>query len=268
MIATAEQLDRFDWNVAERWTDVSDVLQALGGRRFVRAPLRWSRSLESALWNSLRERTPLRIVILWGKGRKDWPDSYESRTARFLAKYAKRVEAVWPAGIRYHVLFADTHAALNGYTATESSRYFAAVRTVLGEQNTFGSLSCLWQKGELSWQAMEQKAGEIKGDEWNEVNEQLNLVAAASRHSVSGKPERLARLYYVVRRAENRILANAFSGYLFATTEGPERSLVLPDLPVLHMFSWQRGRCAKPWNMADETPAPIETACELESCAA
>lgn len=267
MVSTAARHDDRVYRDISSEGRFTDVLQVLNSRRFVRAPLPWSPGLESALRGSSCDQMPLRILILWGKGRKVRPDSYERRTSAFLATFAKRIEAVWPAGVRYHVLFADTHAALNGYGVTEVSRYFAAVRSILGEHNTFDTLSSLWHERGVTWRDMQRTLDAIEHSEWSRVDKQLNLVAAASRYGLWGSPERLARLYYVVRRAESQILADHFSGCLFATMEGPERRPVLPDLPVLHIYSWSRGRCAKPWNVVAGADTPCEATRELQLCA-
>lgn len=166
------------------------------------------------------------------------------------------------------MLFADTHAALNGYSGTASEEYFAAVRSMLGSQNTYGTLSSLWDRAGLTWDSVSQRVLGLKEGEWQEVDTALGLSAAAELHCVGGDPQWSARVYYVVRQAEGRILADAFSDCLYATSEGPDRHRLLPGLPVLHMYSWARGRCARPWNVATahDTLSPVGG--ELASCAA
>jgi hypothetical protein len=81
----------------------------------------------------------------------------------------------------------------------------------------------------------------------------LGLVEAAKRHACVGPAEKVARCYYSVRRAESRLLSDKYAGWAFATSESPERVALLPALPLLHLYSWARGRCAKPWLTIEKT---------------
>ena len=105
-----------------------EVLQALGNRRFVRCSVDRSDDLEATLRTTFARCEPIQVVLLWGKGKKRQPDQAERYATRFLTRYAERVQRVWWPGVRYSVLFADTHAKLNGYDDAESMLYFQRAR--------------------------------------------------------------------------------------------------------------------------------------------
>jgi hypothetical protein len=259
MIAQPIQVDRAVFD---------EVIQALGNRRFLRCPIARSDDLEVAVRTALARSEPIEVVILWGKGNKRQPDLAEKYAARFLARYAERVRRTWSPGVRYSALFADTHARLNGYGDAESQFYFRKVRSILGSVvDKFGFLSDLWGT-EINWDALARRAAVLDDREWVLLDARMNLLRGAVRHSVRGDPVRLARLYYVVRRAEARLLARAFPGCLYGTYEGAERDSLQPDLPVLHIYSWARGRSVRPWNAAIPEARCAEDANALEPCAA
>jgi len=171
-----------------------------------------------------------------------------------MCDYSERVARVWPAGLQYTVLFADTHAELNGYDRSQSERYFRAVSRELRFVSTFGRLSDVWAAADLSWNRLEKLMREQQL-ETERIVTSLDLITAAKRHSLANDPERSARLYCVMRRAENRILAQTYSGYLYATSERRERAALYPEMAVLPLYSWGRGYCVKPWH-ANWPPSP------------
>lgn len=247
---------------------LEEVLQALGNRRFVRCPVDRSDDLETILQTTIAKGDPIRVVLLWGKGRKRQPDSAEQHAAQFMDRYAEGVQHAWWPGVRYSVLFADTHARLNGYDHTESLRYFQRARATLASVvEDFGFLSDLWG-AEIGWDALARQAAALDGREWALLDSRMNLLSGAIRNSVRGEPERLARLYYVVRRVEAALLTRAFSGWLYATYEGPERDSVQPDLPSLHLYSWARGRSVRPWSAVIPEISCPQGANALQPCVA
>jgi hypothetical protein len=220
----------------------------LNNPRFVRAPITldkaWTRLLEQAV----AIRAPIPVLLLWGKGPKEGPDGIDLCAVEFLCRYAAKVAAAWSPGVRFQVLFADTHAAINGYRAEETDVYFTEMRGLLDSvTDEFGTLSEVWRRARRDWTTQIRLEAGLTDESWQDVARSLGLVEAAKRHARVGPPEAVARRYYCLRRAENQWLAEQYSEWAFATCESPERTVLLPALPVLHLYSWARGRCAKPW---------------------
>lgn len=244
------------------------IRHAMSGRRFLRSPLVWNERLERTVQRSLNDESPLRVLLLWGKGSKREPDRAEERAAELLVRYKQAVDAAWPPGLQYSVLFADTHAAANGYEARESNQYFSAVRAFLNATCfSFNLLSEAWDFGGLNWDHVRRYTQSLDDPIWDKLEIRLPLASAAARHSRIGDPEQAARLYVAVRLLENKILSRLFDGYLYATSDAPERWLLCPDLPILHMYSIARGRCGKPWFMTMPHSDEFQAAEPANRCA-
>jgi L-tyrosine isonitrile synthase len=228
---------------------VAEIIRTLSNRRFLRAPLLPTPALQDMIQGSVARGQALSAVLLWGAGTKCEPDLIERLSADFLARYAARVERVWSPGLRFRIVFADTHAEINGHDRFSIERYFSKVRSVLGNVGDFDRLSRCWRFAGLSLPAIEQLEENMDPDEWRHADDQARLVEGAIRNCISGEPRRAARLYYVARREENRILPLLYPSALFVTFEAECRSFLLPDMARIHLFSWARGRCSRPWNV-------------------
>jgi hypothetical protein len=251
-----------------RFQLLEHVIGGLCSRRFLRAPLHRSAKLEAVIRLSIERDSPLEVILLWGKGQKAAPDLAERRATQFLARYATRVAQSWPRGVKYRVFFADTHAAINGYSAAETDRYFRAVANLMGEIGAkYRPLTSLWNQLGLGWRDVSRLAQALDGDAWNRLAKTTGLIPAARRHAPSRQPEVAARFYFAARRLENEALAALYPAALFATSEPPERMMILPSMPVLHLYSFARGRCAKPWHVELPHRRPV-TGEAKNACAA
>jgi len=247
---------------------IAEKIEAvLDNPRFLRAPLDRSRSARTAIDAAVDRKLALPVLLFWGKGLKPLPDSSERQAVRFLARYSESVASVWPAGIAYHVIFADTHAVLNGHAPSVAASYFNAVRSLFGPVRArFESMSRLWRDDGVTWESVHVASRTLSGSAWRRIDEELELTRAASVHAQNRDPAWSARVYYVVRRRENEILSRHFAGWFHATSDSPTRRRLLPDLPTLHTYSMARGRCAKPWFQVSSSAASAGSG--VEPCAA
>jgi hypothetical protein len=186
--------------------------------------------------------------MLWGKGRKQHVDRAEAETCELLLRYRERLTRIWPRAFTIRVLFADTHARINGYPAQEVDRYFQETRQLLENvTRDFGLLSDLWAEVGISEDVVSRRAMHIEAH-WRDLDDHLRLTERAARYSLRSDPEECARTYAATRLLENEALDQMYGGWIYVTSDSHEMAPLLPSLPVIHLYSRARGYCEKPWN--------------------
>lgn len=218
--------------------------------RFSRGPRVLTQELSQAIRDSVAVRVPLAFLMPWGKGRKRSTDHAETLAVEFLARLQVRLREVYPPGFNLTVMLTDTHAAINGYTREETTRYFDAVREALRPLAPgYAFTSELWSRTGITYEAIDAHARAISDSEWERVEQQMHLVDRARRAVARGDAESCAKRYLVARRLENALLEQLYPSSIYVTSDSIQMSPLLPRIATLHLYSRRRGWCEKPWNV-------------------
>jgi len=227
---------------------VREILSVLLSGRFARNPRTLTPALESAVMNCVESNGPLKLLLLWGKGHKDLPDRAETQACQFLLKFRERLTRAWPQAFHLKVLFTDTHAMINGYSSSTIRSYFGATQEVLAPLTTdWGWLSTLWWHAGITYQDVKAAAATDNRD-WADLEESLHLTDRAARYGLSPDHVTCAKTYVAARNLENAIIRREYPDWIYLTSDSVEMLPLLPDMPILHLYSRQRGWCEKPWN--------------------
>ena len=194
--------------------------------------------------NSVADNKSVKFVLYWGKGDRDTVGSPEIEALKILEVIKDRIEKIYAPGAEITIIFTDSHAELNGYTSESIIKYYSSVREMadnLDMKTIFMSKICDFNFDELDVQSrdaeIDSKVLEI-------------LKSSSSKHfNRSADYDQGARLYYVLNQIEKCEVAKKFSDSIFLTYSGSDLDVILPSLPIFHMYSTEKGNSAKPWFM-------------------
>jgi L-tyrosine isonitrile synthase len=146
------------------------------------------------------------------------------------------------------LILTDTHATLNGHSASSMNSYFADVEESARQR---GFETC--RLGDLT-----RAVAEVATADEPVPEETLRrLCASATKwYRGIGSVEDGARQYYRMNMVERRAVELAFPHSIFVTFNGSElRDLFPRNLPIFYMHSLRRGISTKPWFLPAEVVA-------------
>lgn len=204
---------------------------------------------ERAAARAVAEGRPLPFVLYWGKGPRDGIAEPDLACLDYLASMGERVRAVHAPGAAIHLIFTDTHAALNGHAPARREAYFGAVGAAAAERGFATSrLSAVVASAEP---ALDGAAHEEPPEA---VRDSL-MACAAKWFRGEGSVEEGALEYYRMNMIEKRAVAIAFPDTIFVTFNGSDfRDLFPQAMPIFYMYSLRRGFGVKPWFLGHEVP--------------
>lgn len=209
------------WSYKRQQPDNIDVLQ---------------KNIESAI----AARAPLEFCLYWGKGPRSTISTAEIDCLEYLSGMARRIEEVFSPGVKFTLIFTDTHARLNGHRDEVIDRYFDAVRAAAEARGFTGCrLSDLV--------ANAQACGCTPAPVPLHLLDKLS-VTAAKWYRGEGSIELGALRYLEANMIEKRAVEHAFPAATFVTFNGGEMRDLFPDnMPIFYMYSVRRGVAVKPW---------------------
>jgi hypothetical protein len=218
------------------------VLKAFNTWAFKREQPADPQVMHDAVTRAITNAEPISFVLYWGKGPRRLLDAPDLECLEHLAAMAARIKASYPPGAALKLIFTDTHATLNGYSAEEMRDYFFDVDAAAHQR---GFDSCLLS--ELTMRAgdvADEAAGETVSDEML-----VRLCASALKWYRGGEtPKQGALRYFRMNMVEKRAVERAFPNAIFATFNGSKFRCLFPEhMPIFYMYSLRRGVSVKPW---------------------
>ena len=194
--------------------------------------------LETVL-DRVTKSEPVSFVMYWGKGQRSRVGAPEEEAIEFLEKMFNRIRSVYDIGIEFTAVVTDTHATLNGHTATEIKDYFNSVETLLNKYNAKAIL--MSKVANVDLLNLESFMSDM------DVPIPSEIFEMASRH-YKGSPEEGARKYVQLNQHEKKQIGSAFSNSIFLTNNGSSLNILFPkNLPIFYMYSIRKGNSQKPW---------------------
>jgi hypothetical protein len=192
-------------------------------------------------------QTPLEFCLYWGKGPRSTISKAEIECLDYLSGMARRIQDVFSPGVKFTLIFTDTHARLNGHKPEAVQSYVDAVRSAAEARGFDGCfLSQLVADAEA--------AGCTPAPVPLHLLDMLS-VTAAKWYRGEGSIELGALRYLEANMIEKRAVEHAFPTATFVTFNGGEMRELFPDtLPIFYMYSLRRGFAVKPW-FIEETNA-------------
>jgi len=192
---------------------------------------------------AVEKRSPIPFVLYWGKGLRSHITDAERQCLEFLERMSQRIQAVYPPAAKIHLLFTDTHAALNGHDAESIDAYFAEVEAAAS--------SPTFTTSRLSDHVA--KLDPAPGTEYAPVSDELMMrleKSAQKWYKGNATPREGAEEYFLQNMVERQAVEHSFSTSIFLTFNGSDVKDLFPsNLPIFYMYSIRKGTSTKPWFM-------------------
>ena len=207
--------------------------------------------MASTVSRAIARYEPVPFVLYWGKGPRTQLDEPDTICLDYLGKMAERVRRVYAPGIAFRLIFTDSHAELNGHSATAAKLYFDAVAAAAHMR---GHTTC--NLSDVVAAARAYTAEEPSETPSDDVRADL-IACAAKWYRGGGSIEQGALEYYRINMAEKRAVEIAFPEAVFVTFNGADFRDLFPDrMPIFFMYSLRRGVGVKPWFISRAATAP------------
>lgn len=192
---------------------------------------------------AITENKAIPFVLYWGKGEKKLPDQFEKMALDQLAKISQQINKVYSSGVKFTLIFTDTHAENNGYSPEEIKEYFEAMETLCREYGfDFIYISSICPLG----------------DSYAKVYIPKNVLdilkISSNKHYKAGNAEDGAMKYFSINQIEKVAIAKQFLDSIFLTYSGSDLDILFPDLPIFYAYSTGKGCSEKPWFKGKEDP--------------
>ncbi|GHT51696.1 hypothetical protein FACS189440_21010 [Bacteroidia bacterium] len=213
------------------------------------------------------ELNTINFSILWCAGSKASINQADKEALQYLFRFLEQVEKEYGKKTNLTIIFADTHAYLNGYSLDSMYAYFQEIQSISEKYNcnfTFSSALC---KGEIIKKGFPDFTHYIdhiiKNPEslFKQIGLQITEVEtfyqAAIKHctrigqhnsGISFKDEKEAVMaYFLFANFEKDIITENFSDTVFITYMTREEGGALPSLPIVRLYSIKSGLRTRPW---------------------
>lgn len=219
------------------------ILAAFNSWSFKRCQPKHPEKMHSLILSCVQNNEPVPFVMYWGKGSRHLPNEREGRAFAYLNEMLSRIRAEYSPGASATLVLTDTHARLNGNTASDMEQYFSEIKKIAeGYENIetvyFSSLCGLDEEALARKSSVSPLNPEIA----------QKLQSSARRHSRKYSPEQSAAMYYWQNQIEKETIASSFSGHIFVTYNGNDMNFLFPeDMPIFYMYAMGKGHGEKPW---------------------
>jgi hypothetical protein len=200
--------------------------------------------LLAALARRIEMGAPVAFVLYWGKGPRPLAGLPERTSLAYLGSMLARIAAIYPPGGMLHLVFTDTHAALNGHAMADCERYLQSVRAESdGIPVEVHRLGAVVEKFATPCQG----AGPL-----DEVLISRLERSAARWYRGAGDARTGAERYLAMNMIEKVAIERAFPDAVFITFNSSEFRQLFPDkLGIFYMYSLRKGVADKPWFLPD-----------------
>ncbi len=233
----------------------AEVVFSFNTWRFKREQPSLPDELEAAAAHALALGEPVSFVLYWGKGLRASSASPERRCLEYLGSMRNRIALRYPPGARFHILYTDTHARLNGHGDAAIQAYRASLEAIADPW--------LFPVRLLSEVCDRASVTEEEVNAYPVAREELSdrLVKCARKwYRGRGEAHDGACRYLDLNMTERLAVQKLYAKSIFLTFNGSElKDLFPPAMPIFYMYSIKKGTSTKPWFM-DEAIDPPERA--------
>lgn len=218
-----------------------------------------------------KKKNVLRFIKYWGASDKQCTDKYDLKALLMVFGLLRVIEKQYEMDAHITLIFTDTHATLNGYSADCCKRYFKDIGNVLNEFNYSHILMS------------EVLRPFIKSEKLKSMRDVLNLIIdknlkydipsflngrisfdrlriSASKYSsrfYNSKEfddlkfdsiDQAAYIYIKLNQIEKEYVEKKYANHIFLTyTSDEEKEFIAPELTTLQIFSYGKNMRGRPW---------------------
>lgn len=211
---------------------------------------------------------PIDLIMLWGASIKDKATKSDKDALLYLFHFIKELELVFNKACNLKIIFTDTHVYLNGYDLDSMEAYFADIKYHLRKHKftyTYCSIvlnEYITKNGFGNWKEfiqniIEQPLNlfETTGISENQASVFKNyakkhcnrLEGIESSNGITLNANEASKAYLYLSSIEKEVIAMSFQNSMFITYMNKEEDFVLPDLPIVRLYSVKSGLRTRPW---------------------
>ncbi|HTE52626.1 MAG TPA: class I adenylate-forming enzyme family protein [Kofleriaceae bacterium] len=205
---------------------------------------------------ALRAASPLRFACFWGVGRRGDLLEVDRMALDRLHQFAAGALRTGLPAAELIILLADVHGRVNGAPTELMRSYFEAVRDHAARLSSsavtirFRVLSDVRVASGLPDHA---RLDPVLTAEFDASPLREDLIQQAGRRGHADATA-MARLYYAACRSEAPAISAACRDHIWLTYADPSAAALLPDLPILYVYSYHQGRSERPWFVDEAHP--------------
>jgi L-tyrosine isonitrile synthase len=199
-------------------------------------------ALTQSVRNSVSLSQPVEFVLYWGKGPRSAIAPPDEQCLDYLVSMRSRIQAIYQPGAEITLVLTDTHASLNGHSATDIQTYFTDISNAARQRALRSSvLSTLVQRAPMT---LDRRPSAVIT-----ARTAACLNRSADRwFKGCGTPIEGAAAYYAMNMLERDVVGAAFPAAISITFNGSGmRELFPQQLPIFYMYALRKGFGVKPW---------------------
>lgn len=208
------------------------------------------------------------LVMLWGASKKDKATKSDKDALLYLFHFIKELQLVFEKPCSLKIIFTDTHVHLNGYELDQMESYYADIKYHLRKHKFTYTYCSEILKDYINENGFEHWKGFIN----NILEQPIELFSStgiseeqasvfnnyakkhcnrlANSQSLNEKilnANEASKAYLYLSSIEKKIIEQHFTDSLFITYMNKEEDFVLPNLPIVRLYSVKSGLRTRPW---------------------
>ncbi|MEA5006475.1 hypothetical protein SDC9_114604 [bioreactor metagenome] len=218
-----------------------------------------------------KKKSNLHLIKYWGASNKIHADIYDHLAIQKIFNFLETVKNEYKVEVNLTVIFADTHALLNGYKAADFVPYFNEIKRLLEKQGCqFLMMSDVLSEELLKdqinspWEFVENIILDTQIDDthFKQGDSFEVLKNSALKHSYRlthkseygslgfQSKEQSVYAYIKLNLFEKKQIENKFKESIFLTySSNEEGELICPNFLKLQIYTYQSGIRSRPWFM-------------------
>lgn len=210
----------------------------------------------------------IHFSMLWCAGNKTSINQSDKNSLQYLFRFLKEVEKAYGKKAHLTLIFADTHAYLNGYGLDSMRSYFKEIQSVCEIEKynysfDFSSELCKKKIVKKGFQDFTHYIDDIIKNPESHFKqtglptEQVEtFYQAARKHCKRTKQDysgirlnekEAAMAYFAFANFERDVITENFFNSVFITYMTREEGGALPKLPIVRLYSIESGLRTRPW---------------------
>lgn len=226
----------------------NEIIQSLSVLKLSREIPYMEDKMVSLFDRALNMKGPVNVLSFWGASNKEDLTESDLSLLDKVQELCSSMKQKYDLEFRVTFILADQHGSLNGYSKDKYTPYLEKIVEEMKQRN-FDSvyLSALWKEGSLNEEIVRKAVKELSPEKWTgiRISESLEKAAANREHQNAKEG---AKLYYVARKLENKILENIYKDFIQIIFSDDKYQEVYPELPTLYLWPYKKGKVeALPW---------------------
>ena len=205
--------------------------------------------------------------MLWCAGTKTSINQSDEEALQYLFRFLKEIENEYGKKTNLTLIFADTHAYLNGYGLDSMYSYFEQVQSVIEKNNYSFNYSSKLCKDEIvkkgfqdfthyidyiiknSESLFEQTGLQIAQIEtfYQAAIKHCKRIGQHSSGNSFADEKKAVMAYFTFANFEKDVITEKFPNTVFLTYMAREEGGALPKLPIVRLYSVKSGLRTRPW---------------------